>query len=139
MSEKNITGVIEKKVVIDENQNTEKIIESIVENQNEEKINEDTNQEIVVDIKNQVLIALIKIIDISVSRGAFKANEVGNVGKVYKEFKDQLDKESEESKVLVTSLNNIRILIEIVISRGVFLAEELSDVGDLYNIILSLI
>lgn len=126
MSEKNITEIIEKKVVIDENQNTEKIIE-------------DTNEEIVVDMKNEIVIALIKVIEISVSRGAFKANEASNVGKAYKEFRDQLDKESSESKVLVTALNNIRILIEIVISRGAFLAEELGDVGDLYNIILSLI
>ena len=128
MSEENIETVIEKKVIINEDNNEERVIDNNVETKK-------------VQVSKQVCIGLLKLIDTSVSRGAYKPFEVLDVGKVYDDFLSQLNLEEDlnEYEIKLDSINNIRILVELTISRGGFISRELSSVGELYNIILSLL
>ena len=142
----NIEGKIEKKVTINEEENTEKVIEELVENEDSNVINEDTNEkteeENSVKLGENIITALIKSIEIPVSRGVYTPQEIGNVGKVSNEFKSQI--QTEDNKIIIseikkTSLNNFKILIEISISRGGYQVNELANIGDLYNYICTLL
>lgn len=126
-----IQPLIKKKVTINEENNTEKIIEEIKSN-----VVKDT-----ILLKNEFCLNLIKLVSVLVSRGIFKPNEVGNVGRSYVEFKSQLNlKEDDiESNIKISSLNNFKILIEIGISRGAYVLDELADVGDVYNNLVELL
>ena len=127
----NIQPLIKKKVTINEENNTEKIIEEIKSN-----VVKDT-----ILLKNEFCLNLIKLVSVLVSRGIFKPNEVGNVGRSYVEFKSQLNLNEDdiESYIKISSLNNFKILIEIGISRGAYVLDELADVGDVYNNLVELL
>lgn len=126
-----IQPLIKKKVTINEENNTEKIIEEIKSN-----VVKDT-----ILLKNEFCLNLIKLVSVLVSRGIFKPNEVGNVGRSYVEFKSQLNLNEDdiESYIKISSLNNFKILIEIGISRGAYVLDELADVGDVYNNLVELL
>lgn len=126
-----IQPLIKKKVTINEENNTEKIIEEIKSN-----VVKDT-----ILLKNEICLNLIKLVSVLVSRGIFKPNEVGNVGRSYVEFKSQLNLNEDdiESYIKISSLNNFKILIEIGISRGAYVLDELADVGDVYNNLVELL
>ena len=127
----NVEMEVKKKVefndVVDE-----KIIENIVNLEREDDELHKTK------VSKVILDNFLKLIDIPVSRGVFKANEVSNVGKAYMELKEEIT-EAEESSILKKNINNIRILVEIALSRGGYTSEELSDVGDLYNFMTALL
>ena len=153
----NIEEKIEKKVVINEDQNTEKMIESFIENEEEDSnvINEEdsnimneedsnvTNEDKnLVELEEKIITLLIKAIEIPVSRGVYTPKEIANVGKVSNEFNSQIQTEDNKimiSKIKKTSLNNFKILIEISISRGGYQVNELANIGDLYNYICTLL
>lgn len=154
----NIEEKIEKKVVFDEEQNTEKIIEDLLEDEDNNVMNEDQDnnvmnqdqgnndvineEENLVELEQKIIAALMKSIEISVSRGVYTPQEIANVGKVINEFNSQIKIENDKimiSKFKKISINNFRILMEISISRGGYQINELADIGDLYNYIRTLL
>lgn len=131
----NIDKIIEKKVSINEDNNTEKIIEEIDE---EDTTVEDGNVIDFINLDKNLVGGFVRLIELAVSRGIFVPNEVENVGKVFNEVKEQINDE-ESVKIKKTSLNNLKILIELTIQRGGFKLEELADVGRLYEILKNLL
>ena len=70
----NVDMEIKKKVEFNEN-----VEENVIENEVEEKRS----------LNKELLNGFKKLIDVSVSRGVFKPNEIGNVGKAYNEFSEE--------------------------------------------------
>ena len=138
----NIEGKIEKKVIFNEEENTEKVIEELVEDEDSNVINEKNEEENLVELEEKIIVTLMKSVEICVSRGVYKPEEIANVGKVIDEFNSQIKTEDNKlmiSKFKKTTLNNFKILIEISISRGGYQVNELADIGDLYNYISTLV
>lgn len=138
----NIEGKIEKKVIFNEEENTEKVIEELVEDEDSNVINEKNEEENLVELEEKIIVTLMKSVEICVSRGVYKPEEIANVGKVIDEFNSQIKTEDNKlmiSKFKKTTLNNFKILIEISISRGGYQVNELANVGDLYNYLRTLL
>ena len=91
-----------------------------------------------VNVNNNLIVNLKKLIEVPVSRGVYKPQEVGSVGKIYNDLNEDIV-EGKTSPMSIKNLNNIKILIELSISRGGYLTKELNDVGNIYNELLKII
>lgn len=135
------TETIESQEIPESNENTQNVEMEI---KKKVEFNEVVDEKIIEEVEKKrelnkdLLLSLRKLIEVSVSRGVFKPNEIGNIGKAYNEMNEEIT-DNETSEVSIRNLNNIKILTELSISRGGFLPKELSEVGDLYNILTQIL